>query len=160
MGSTQFPCVCSWPCRSSAADRVPGSRVGRFCTLMWPAHEAARPVTIFSRHLFDQRGRFAKRWNENSSDKGTDAHGAEAGTSYIQCESERPQLCSKPTCNLRIICRRAVTDRGPHQSFHNGTPWLPWSPFALFYTVNFLDNCYAVRSSPNGSLVPSAPSHI
>ena len=86
-----------WPCHSSAADRVPGSRVGQFCALVWPAREAARPVTIFSKHLFDQRGRFAKRWNENSSDKGTDAHSAEAGTSYIQCESERPQLCSKPT---------------------------------------------------------------
>ena len=85
-----------WPRRSSAADRVPGSRVGRFCALVWPAREAARPVTIFSRHLYDQRGRFAKRWNENSSDTEADAHGAEAGTGYNQCETERPQ-CMQQT---------------------------------------------------------------
>ena len=80
-----------WPCRSSAADRVPGSRVGRICALLWPAREAARPVTIISGHLYDQRGRFAKRWNENSSDTEADAHGAEAGTGYNQCETKRPQ---------------------------------------------------------------------
>ena len=149
-----------WLRRSSAANRVPGSHFGRLCALVWPTHEAERLITIVSGHLCDQRGRYAKRRNENSSDTEADAQGAETGTGYIQCETERPQLCSKPTCNLRIICKRAVTDCGPHQSFHNGTPWLPWSHFALLCTVNFLINCYAVRSSPNGSLVASAPSHI
>ena len=81
----------AWPRHSSAANRVPGSCVGRFCALVWPVHKATRPVMIFSRHLYDQQGRFAKRWNENSSDTEADAHGAEAGTGYIQCETERPQ---------------------------------------------------------------------
>ena len=66
--------------------------------------------------------------------------GAEAGNGYIQFrERETTMFTANQHANLRIICRRAVTDHGPHQSFHNETLWLPWAPFALLYTVNFLD---------------------
>ena len=44
-----------WPCRTSATDRVPGSLVDRFCALVWPAHEVARPVTIVFGHLLTNR---------------------------------------------------------------------------------------------------------
>ena len=102
-----------WPRRSSAVGHVPRSHVGRFCTLVWPVHEAARPVTIFSRHLYDQWGRFAKRWNENSSDTETDAHGVEAGTGYIQCETERPQCMQQtnmqPAYYIQEGCNRPGT---------------------------------------------------
>ena len=147
-----------WPCHTSATDRVPGCLVGRFCALVWPARKAARPVTIVFRHLIDQQGRLRSGGTRNSSRHGADAQGAEAGTCYIGFRvRENSNACNKPTCYLRIICRWAVTE--PQTS-----PELPqWNPLASLVnlcTVNFLNNCYAIRYSPNGSLVPSAPSHI
>ena len=117
-----------WPRRSSAADRIPGSRIGQFCALVWPAREAVRPVTIFSRHLPDQWGRFAKQWNENSSDMKTHAHGAEAGTDYIQYDTGRPQCVQQtnmqPAYYMQKGCNRPRT-----------SPELPqWNPLASLVT--------------------------
>ena len=141
--------------RQRAVSQVP-SLVG-FCALVWPAREAARPVTIVSGHLCDQRGRYAKWWNENSSDTEADARGAEERTGYIQFRARETTIVQQtsmlPAYYMQEGCNRPWT-----------SPELPqWNPLASLVTlctVNFLNNCYAVRSSPNGSLVPSAPSHI
>ena len=114
----------------------------------------SKTATIVFGHLSDQWGRNAKRWNENSSDRNRCTN-HKSRNCYSRMQSTRDiKMCSTSACHLRVICRLSVADHGLRQSFHNGTPWLPWSPFALLYTVNFLYYCYAVRSSPNGSLVP------
>ena len=103
------------------------------------------------------RGRFAKRWNENLSDMGQTHRVLRQELLHSIRVRESTNTSNSTIGYLRLICRWVVNDRGLRQSFHNGTPWLPWSPFR---TANFLTNCYAARSSPSGSLVPSAPSHI
>ena len=152
-------CLNFWP--YVAVPRVsngpcPGSLVGRFCALVWAAHEVARPVTIVSGHLCDQRGRYAKRWNENSSDTEADARGAEAGTGYIQLRVRETTIVQQtsmlPACYMQEGCNRLRTSSELPQ-------WNPLASLVTLCTVNFLNNCYAIRSSPNGSLVPSAPSH-
>ena len=109
------------------------------CTLVWPARGAARLVTIFSRHLHDHRGRFTKRWNENSSDTETDAHGAEAGTDYIQCETERPQCVQQtnmqPAYYMQEGCNRLRTSLELPQ----------WNPLASLVTLCTLLHCELPR---------------
>ena len=91
----------------------------------------SKTATIVFGHLSDQRGRNAKRWNENSSDRNRCTnHTSRNCYSRMQSTSDI-KMCSTSACHLRVICRLSVADRGLRQSFHNGTPWLPWSPFTL-----------------------------
>ena len=145
-----------WPCRASATGRVPDSLVGRFCALVWPAREAARPVTIVFGYL---------------SISGVDIRSG--GTRTLQTQRQMQEVLRRellhsmrvrettimqqtsmlPACYMQVGCNRPRT-----------SPELPqWNPLAslvTLHTVNFLANSYAARSSPSGSLVPSAPSHI
>ena len=91
----------------------------------------SKTATIVFGHFSDQRGRNAKRWNENSSDRNRCTNHTNRNC-YSRMQSTRDiKTCSTSACHLRVICRLSVADRGLRQSFHNGTPWLPWSPFTL-----------------------------
>ena len=91
----------------------------------------SKTATIVFGHFSDQRGRNAKRWNENSSDRNRCTNHTNRNC-YSRMQSTRDiKMCSTSACHLRVICRLSVADRGLRQSFHNGTPWLPWSPFTL-----------------------------
>ena len=91
----------------------------------------SKTATIVFGHLSDQRGRNAKRWNENSSDRNRCTN-HKSRNCYSRMQSTRDiKMCSTSACHLRVICRLSVADRGLRQSFHNGTPWLPWSLLTL-----------------------------
>ena len=106
---------------------------------------------------FNQRGRFAKRWNENSLDTGQMHKVLRQELVTFDSEYESPQYVQQtsilPAYYMQMGCNRLRT-----------SPELPqWNPLAslvTLHTVNFLIDSYATRSSPSGSLVPSAPSHI
>ena len=62
---------------------------------------------------------------------GADAQGAEAGTVTFDIEYWRQQSMQQTSMLPAYYMQEGSNDYGPHQNFHNGTPWLPWSPFTL-----------------------------
>ena len=67
----------------------------------------SKTATIVFGHLSDQRGRNAKRWNENSSDRNRCTNHTKAGTVTVGCRVRETSRCAahqRATCVLYAGC--------------------------------------------------------